>query len=713
MPAACSHHHTSSDELGGLCPICLLGVGLGADEPHETTVVRGSDDSDSSGDPLAGDVNRVTPGTTLGGRFRVTGMIGAGGMGEVYRADDLKLGQPVALKFLTSELAATPESLSRLYAEVRLGRQVAHPNVCRIYDVVEFGHHRCIVMEYVDGEDLASLLKRIGRLSQRKAAAISRDLCLGLAASHQAGIVHGDLKPSNVMIDGRGRARIMDFGLSRLATESADAAGMIAGTPAYMAPEQLEGSPPSFAADVYALGLIGWELFTGTRLREGKSLSEIRESAPENVEPPSASGVNIDPSAEAIILACLDPDPARRPPTASDVLARFPGRDPLDEAIAAGETPTPELVAAAERSSYLSPLAAAGLVAAIGAEIAILGIAPGPGNPLAPPVAVSGAASGTSSVAAVTYVLLLMASLVAGSILARRNIRARRVDYRGALRTSSSVFLCWMAYWLFTADHARSLAAESAMLADALGEALFNGARVWLGYMALEPYVRRSLPSLIIGWNRLVASRVADPLVGRDVLIGLAAGAGVRIVELLRHPIASAAGIALPAESRTLAPLASAGDALGAIAYVQTRAVFYAFFGLFILLLFRLAFRNGWAAAVGWVALATLIWAPAEAPAVEVPLTVVRMALLLLVLTRGGLLAFAAALYADLLLPYLAWVAPSAVPQAVPPLVLAGAIVLLAVWSFRAAMAHRTTLPRPALVDRVTGRAGHVKAARR
>ena len=156
---------------------------------------------------------------------------------------------------------------SRLYAEVRLGRQVAHPNVCRIYDVVEFGHHRCIVMEYVEGEDLASLMKRVGRLSMRKAAAISRDLCLGLFASHQAGIVHGDLKPSNVMIDGRGRARIMDFGLSALAGDYAVAGGLVAGTPAYMAPEQFDGAPPSFAADVYALGLIGWELFTGTRLR--------------------------------------------------------------------------------------------------------------------------------------------------------------------------------------------------------------------------------------------------------------------------------------------------------------------------------------------------------------------------------------------------------------------------------------------------------------
>ena len=153
-----------------------------------------------------------TPGTVLAGRYRVVARLGQGGMGEVYRADDLKLGQPVALKFLPRP--DVPELLERLYAEVALGRQVSHPNVCRLYDIVEFEGQTFLAMEYVDGEDLASLLARIGRLPADKALDIARDLCAGLAAIHEKGVIHRDLKPANVMIDGRGRARITDFGLA-------------------------------------------------------------------------------------------------------------------------------------------------------------------------------------------------------------------------------------------------------------------------------------------------------------------------------------------------------------------------------------------------------------------------------------------------------------------------------------------------------------------
>ena len=156
-----------------------------------------------------------TPGTVLAARYRVVARLGRGGMGEVYRADDLKLGQPVALKFVRGPMS--PELLKRLYAEVAVGRQVSHPNVCRLYDIVEFEHQTFLAMEYVDGEDLQSLLARIGRLPPDKALDIARDLCAGLAAVHEKGVIHRDLKPANVMIDGRGRARITDFGLAVVA----------------------------------------------------------------------------------------------------------------------------------------------------------------------------------------------------------------------------------------------------------------------------------------------------------------------------------------------------------------------------------------------------------------------------------------------------------------------------------------------------------------
>ncbi|HYB53303.1 MAG TPA: serine/threonine-protein kinase, partial [Thermoanaerobaculia bacterium] len=166
------------------------------------------------------DAGGFTPGTVLSDRYRIIGLLGRGGMGEVYRADDLKLGQPVALKFLPDRLSSDRALLDRFFAEVRTSRSVAHPNVCRVYDIGEVEGRHFISMEYVDGEDLASLLRRIGRLPQDKALELSRQLCAGLSAAHERGVLHRDLKPANVMVDGRGRARIMDFGLAVAASES-------------------------------------------------------------------------------------------------------------------------------------------------------------------------------------------------------------------------------------------------------------------------------------------------------------------------------------------------------------------------------------------------------------------------------------------------------------------------------------------------------------
>jgi len=181
--------------------------------------------------------NRFTPGTLILGRYRIINLLGRGGMGEVYRADDLKLGQQVALKFIPRELLAEPSMLNMLLAEVRIGREVSHPNVCRLYDVVEYDGDHFIAMQFVDGEDLASLLRRIGRLPAEKAIDIARDLAAGLAAAHERGVIHRDLKPANVMIDGRGRAHITDFGLAIVSGDPQRRG--LAGTPVYMEPEQL------------------------------------------------------------------------------------------------------------------------------------------------------------------------------------------------------------------------------------------------------------------------------------------------------------------------------------------------------------------------------------------------------------------------------------------------------------------------------------------
>jgi serine/threonine-protein kinase len=246
-------------------------------------------------------------------------------MGEVYRADDLKLEQAVALKLLPAVLAADAASLARFHREVRVARQVSHPNVCRVFDIAEADGQHFITMEYIDGEDLATLLRRIGRLPQDKALELARQECAGLAAAHDAGLLHRDLKPANIMIDGRGRARLTDFGLASLAGLVASEE-LRAGTPAYMAPEQIEGQEPSVQSDIYSLGLVLYEMFTGKRAFEARNqqeLSRLRQQG--TITNPSAHVKEIDPLVERVILRCLEPDPKKRPASALQVAAALPG----------------------------------------------------------------------------------------------------------------------------------------------------------------------------------------------------------------------------------------------------------------------------------------------------------------------------------------------------------------------------------------------------
>jgi serine/threonine protein kinase len=309
---------------------------------------------------------RFAPGTLLDGRYRIIGLLGKGGMGEVYRADDLRLGQPVALKFLPDGLRDEPVRLAQFHNEVRTARQVSHPNVCRVYDIGEVEGVPYISMEYVDGENLATSLRRIGRFPEDKAADIARQLCAGLAAAHQRGVIHRDLKPANVMLDGAGRVRIMDFGLA--------AAGRIddvrAGTPAYMAPEQLLGREVTQRSDIFALGLVIYELFTGRRAYTANTIGDlVNQHESRSFAPPSEVVSAIDSAIDHIILRCLDPDPDRRPASALAVAAALPGGDPLAAMLAAGETPSPELVAAAGEGAGFSRLVAWSMFGAIAAGL--------------------------------------------------------------------------------------------------------------------------------------------------------------------------------------------------------------------------------------------------------------------------------------------------------------------------------------------------------
>ena len=662
------------------------------------------------------DHGRFPPGTILGGRYRIVERLGRGGMGEVYRADDLKLAQAVALKFLPPEVDRDPARLMQLHTEVRMARQVSHPNVCRVYDIDEVDGHTFLSMEYVDGEELASLLRRIGRFSVERSIELAREICAGLGAAHERGVVHRDLKPANVMLDGSGRVRITDFGLAGVAGEA-----LRAGTPAYMAPEQLAGSEVTSSSDIYALGLVLYELFTGQRAVEAKNVSELLRKREEGVVPPSEIVRDLDPAIDRAILRCLERDPRDRPPSALAVSAALPGGDPLAAALAAGETPSPEMVAAAGESSALAPhTAVAGLLLtllflaayAVLTDAALLtsilplekspdvladrarDVARALGYTDAPvdtargfspnadylryagnkgegaatrerlrtgrppgllfwfrssprPMVPTGSADRVSTsnppltitnmrtvildsdgrlvefsavppelddagskapgpaldwsvafpladlkpsdfqavtplwspqsyadqraawegpmpgwpdqklrVEAAAYrgrvvsfrtispwttparmreeprsraqrwsqgfvaVMVLLVLAVAAGV-ARHNIRKGRGDRRGALRLSSVIFVAILTSWVFRAVHFSNPNEELDRVFNAIGFALFSAGALWILYLALEPYVRKFWPATVISWNRLLAGRFLDPLVGRDVLIGV------------------------------------------------------------------------------------------------------------------------------------------------------------------------------------------------
>jgi serine/threonine-protein kinase len=323
---------------------------------------------------------RFAPGQIFASRYRIVSLLGRGAMGEVYRAEDLKLGQPVALKLIAVRVARGDERLQRFIAEVRLARGIAHPNVCRVYDIGEAEGWHYLSMEFVDGETLESLLRRIGRLPHEKALDMARQLCAGLAAAHDRGVLHRDLKPSNIMVDGRGRIRIMDFGLAVPSGQST--IGELAGTPAYMAPEQLVGDRATERTDLYSLGLVFYELFVGRMLFPVRSVEE-RVHTSHAAPVARVSLPEIDPVVERIIDSCLERDPAERPMSALAVAAILPGGDPLAAALAEGRVPSPDMIAAVGRKGALHPALAWPLLAtvlggtlAVASQAHVLSVAP-------------------------------------------------------------------------------------------------------------------------------------------------------------------------------------------------------------------------------------------------------------------------------------------------------------------------------------------------
>jgi hypothetical protein len=818
---------------------------------------------------------RFLPGAVLADRYRIVALSGRGGMGEVYRADDLKIGQPVALKFLSADVERDPDRLQRLLGEVRIARQVSHPNVCRVYDVVEFEGHHFISMEYVDGEDLAALLRRIGRLPQEKAIDLARQIGAGLAAAHVQGIVHRDLKPANIMLDGRGRARITDFGLAA-AAQAVRGQEAQWGTPAYMAPEQQAGEAITPRTDVYALGLVLFEMFTGRRALQGSAKPDLGTRVEESAERPSSFVPGLDPAIDAAILKCIEKDPMRRPGSAVGLLALLPGGDPLDSALRAGETPSPEMVAAAGEEGSLPSARAWGLfglallavVVAIFVGARVTGLeqvsmtrspdalrdrareiahllgddvpsrsvecwfdlddgylewslrqphAPpladarpspirfnyrqslGPILPtrlpwptrrdpapslrgdsyialdphgsllgfwrldrqLAPPdsgrtapmdwsplLALTGAdvrgprrveplwtpdvpcdaraawieddggrsirleaaawrgkpvwlrtiapwerAERDSPVAprgAAGFALFVATALglvIAFGALARHNLRLGRSDTRGAIRVGVAVFLCFgAAHWLTF----RWAVDPFQIWRGIVRQPYFPALAAWLMYLGVEPFLRRRWPHRLVGWTRLLEGRFADPLVGRELLLGLLAGAGVGLASCL--PAAFERGHDVSLLLSTL-PLGRAADFWGSTINVLGEGLMRALGAFGLLLLFRVLFRHDAAAWLGlgllWTLLGLPSWNVSVIGWVSLALSAagfvlaVRVGLVaaIVAVATTGLLTFCAPLTIDFSRWY-AWRTG----------VVAVLLLAIAVWGFRAVMGRRRIL---------------------
>ena len=257
----------------------------------------------------ATDAARYVPGHVLAGRYRMITRLGTGGMGEVWRADDLVLETQVALKLIYS---ADPEARKSILDEVRLARQITHPAICRVFDVGESAEEVFYSMELVHGEDLATLVRRMGRLPSEKVIDIGQQLCDGLVAAHAQGILHRDLKPANVLIDEDGLVRITDFGIA--ITRDAAMNPTLIGTPRYMAPEQLEsGTPASERTDIYALGLILYELLVG------RPAYDLRPDGQRQPPKPSALISDVHPPLERAIVKAMSHDPRSRPASVLEV----------------------------------------------------------------------------------------------------------------------------------------------------------------------------------------------------------------------------------------------------------------------------------------------------------------------------------------------------------------------------------------------------------
>ncbi|HUK19511.1 MAG TPA: protein kinase [Bryobacteraceae bacterium] len=332
----CPHCRTPNPEGTSICLECKTPIDLG-----DATVVLGA--SGSGAAPTAGlegggtgwsqaatwnpeapgAAQAIEPGVVLAGRYEILELLGEGGMGAVYRARDRELDRVVALKVIRPEYASNALVLQRFKQELVLARQITHRNIIRIFDLGSAGPTRFITMEYVAGEDLSSVLAHRGKLPAAEAVEIVRQVCRGLEAAHEEGVVHRDLKPQNIMIDRQGKVLVMDFGIARSTTASKiTRTGALTGTPTYMSPEQAQGQKVDARSDLYTLGIIFYELLTGRPPFDDENpMATLVRRIQEKPTPPIEVEPAIPVPLNQIILKMLATLPADRYQSAAEILA--------------------------------------------------------------------------------------------------------------------------------------------------------------------------------------------------------------------------------------------------------------------------------------------------------------------------------------------------------------------------------------------------------
>jgi eukaryotic-like serine/threonine-protein kinase len=275
--------------------------------------------------------------TLLGGRYQILGPLGAGGMANVYHARDLNLQREVAIKILRDDLVPDAALQARFLLEARAAANLVHPNIVTVYDFGQEAGRTFMAMEYVQGTDLKTLLRRRGTLPIEESVGLVIQVCAGVGYAHRAGLIHCDLKPQNILVTPDGRAKITDFGIARalVTVHPEEYSDVVWGSPQYFAPEQAAGGPPSPASDVYSLGIILYEVLTGRlpfEATDAAGLARLHQTA----TPPSPRSLNpaLPPSLEQIVYKVLSKEPSARYRTADQlgrVLMTFAPRSALAE----------------------------------------------------------------------------------------------------------------------------------------------------------------------------------------------------------------------------------------------------------------------------------------------------------------------------------------------------------------------------------------------